>query len=348
MSERLSVLYQGKPICAFELVDVKGQYIEEIRHDIREASQAGKLMCPDCGQRMTLCAGAVMQPYFRHFKRQECLKTMELQTKAGKRKYFCRKALYQIVKSAGLSNVSVCEEPEMQLVPILFECQAGTIGYVYLDGKTRNFKELREKNLFYQKQNIRLFFFLNHEYKSNARNITSDEAECARLNGGEIFYLNLKDNTIVLRKKYRNCNDEICYYEESFDLDTIIPDVDGKITGLFLEHFQVFEKEEKQKFKKVKRIPAEEGVSEEFQGMDYLLMDSLGEIWILPRFIYRIEKDEEAIEQRHAFLEEQNLIMLDIEESGREWYAWQVADYVSKHLNSWDWIHMEKDANKFV
>ena len=338
MSERLSVLYHGKSICAFELVDAKGQYIEEVRHDIREASQAGELLCPDCGQRMILCAGAVVQPYFRHFKKQECRTTMELQTKAGKRKYFCRKALYQIVKSAGLSNVSVREEQEKQLVPILFECEAGTIGYVYLDGKTRNFKELREKNTFYQKQNIRLFFFLNYEYKSNARNITSDEAECAILNGGEIFYLNLKDNTILFRKKYSDCNGEIRYYEESFDLDTMIPGVDGSITGLFLEHFQIFEKEEKLKFKKVKRIPAEEGVSEEFQNMDYLLMDSLSEIWILPRFIYRMEKDEDATARRLSYLEEQNLVLFDMEESDREGYAWQVADYISKHLNSWDWI----------
>jgi len=331
-------MYRDKSICAFELVNAEGQYIEKIRHDVREASQAGELLCPDCGQRMILCAGAVVQPYFRHFKKQECLTVTELQTKAGKRKYFCRRALFQIAKKAGASNVIVREEREKQLAPVLFESQAGTTGYVYLDGKTRNFKELWDKNQLYRDQNIRLFFFLNYEYKSNARNITSDEAECARLNGGEIFYLNLQDNTILFRKKYRDCNGEIRYYEEAFDLDIIIPDANGRITGLFLKHFQVFEKEEKLKFKKVKRIPAEEGIAEEFQGLDYILMDSLEEIWILPRFLYRVEKDEKASDRRLSFLEEQNLVMLDIEVSLREGYAWQVADYISKHLNSWDWI----------
>jgi len=338
MSERLSVIYHDKSICAFELVDAEGQYIEAVRHDIREASQAGELLCPDCGQRMTLCAGAVVQPYFRHFKREECRTTVELQTKAGKRKYFCRKALFQMAKSAGFSNVVLKEEPETKLMPVLFESQAGTVGYVYLDGKTRNFKELWEKNRFYKKQEIRLFFFLNQEYKSNARNITSDEAECAALNGGEIYYINPENNTIMFRKKYRDCNDEIRYYEESFDLDAVIPDKDGKITGKFLEHFRFFEKEEKLKFKKVKRIFAEEGISEEYQDLDYILMDSLEEIWILPRFLRRIEQDEEAIERRLSFLAEQNLVMLDMEVSLREGYAWQVADYVSKHLNSWEWM----------
>lgn len=338
MSERLNVIYHDKTICAFELVDLEGRYIESVRHDVREASQAGELICPDCGQRMILCAGAVVQPYFRHFKREECRTTVELKTKAGKRKYFCRKALFQIVKSAGFSNVVLKEEQETQLMPILFESQAGTVGYVYLDGKTRNFKELWEKTLFYKKQDIRLFFFLNHEYKSNARNITSDEAECAALNGGEIFYINLESSTILFRKKYSDCNDEIPYYEESFDFDSVIPDTEGKITGEFLEHFRSFEKEELLKFKKVKRIPAEEGVSEEFLILDYILMDSLEEIWILPRFQHRIEHDEEAGERRRSFLENHNLAMLDMDVSLRQGYAWQVADYISKHLNSWEWI----------
>ena len=258
--------------------------------------------------------------------------------KSGKAKIFLQKSIISNCKKCRLLDVSVREEQEMQLVPILFESQAGTIGYVYLDGKTRNFKELYEQNQFYQKHNIRLFFFLNYEYKSNARNITSDEAECARLNGGEIFYLDLKDNTVLFRKKYRDCNGMICYYEEVFDLDTVIPDAEGRITGLFLEHFRDFEKKEKLKFKKVKRIPAEEGVDEEFQDLDYLLMDSLEEIWILPNFLYRVENDEGATRQRLAFLQEQNLMMLDMEASLREGYAWQAADYISKHLNSWDWI----------
>lgn len=339
MSERLSVLYRDSSICAFELVDADGQYIESIRHDIREASQAGKLICPDCGQRMVLCAGAVVQPYFRHFTRRECKTTIELQTKAGKRKYFGRRALYQIAKNAGFSNVSVREEPGMQLVPVLFDCAEGTVGYVYLDGKTRNYKGLWEINRIYRERNIRLFFFLNDEYRSNAQNITSDEAECARLNGGEIFYLNLNDNTILFRKRYADYNGKICYYEESFGLNTVIPDTYGRITALFLEHFRAFEKEEKLKFKKVKRIPAEEGIPEEFQNMDYQLMDSVGEIWILPRFLYRMENDEEGVSKRLAFLEEQNLVMLDMEISDREGYAWQVADYISRHLNSWEWMN---------
>lgn len=338
MSERLSVNYHDKSICAFELVDSKGQYIETIRHDVREASQAGELLCPDCGQRMILCAGAVIQPYFRHFKRQECRTTIELQTKAGKRKYFCRKALFQLAKSAGFPNIIVKEEQETKLMPVLFETQGGIVGYVYLDGKTRNFRELWEKNEFYRKQGIRLFFFLNDEYKSNARNITSDEAECAALNGGEIFYIDLENNTILFRKKYRDDNGEIHYYEETFEMDAVTPDVGGNIAGEFLKHFHNFQKEEKINFKKVKRVPAEEGVSEEFQTLDYILMDSLEEIWILPRFLRRIEQDEEAVERRLAFLAEHNLEMLDMDISMRDGYAWQVADYISKHLNSWDWI----------
>ena len=338
MSERLSVLLGGKSICAFELLDAAGQYIEELRHQVRIASQAGELLCPDCGQRMILCAGAVVLPYFRHFKQRECRATMELKTKSGRRKYFCRKALFQIAKNAGLANVRVNEEEESKLVPILFDSGAGTIGYVYLDGKTRNFGELWDSYQFYLNRNIRLYFFLNRDYKSNARNITSDEAECARLNGGEIFYLDINNNRVLFRKKYRDGNGKNAYFEETVSFDEVIPDEEGKITRGFLEHFRILEKEEKQNLKKVKRILAEEGVSEEYQDMAYVLMDSVEEIWILPRFRYRMEKDDEADERRLSFLEEQNLVMYEMPMSERRDYAWQVADYVSRRLNSWDWI----------
>lgn len=338
MSERLSVLFQEKLICAFELVDADGYYREEERRKVRIASQEGELLCPDCGERMILCAGAIVQPYFRHYKIQECKTGAELRTKAGKRKYFCRKALFQIVKTAGLPNVRLREEKERQLEPVLFDCDAGTIGYVYLDGKTRNISELWKENQAYLSQKIRLYFFLNEEYKSNAKNITGDEAECARLNGGEIYYLNIKNNTATIRKKYRTGTGEASYYEETYEFDDVIPDEEGRITGPFLERFQKLAKEEKRNFKKVKRFPAEEGISEEYQDMDFLLMDALEEVWILPRFRYRMENDEEADARRYSFLEEQNLRMFAMEVSERTGYAWEVAEYISTHLNSWDWI----------
>lgn len=55
MSERLSAIYQAKPVCVYELVDENHQYIEETRSELRMASQAGQLCYPDirvneCGE----------------------------------------------------------------------------------------------------------------------------------------------------------------------------------------------------------------------------------------------------------------------------------------------------------
>lgn len=338
MSERLSVLYRDKSICAFELTDENGHYLEDIRHEVREASQAGELVCPDCGQRMTLCAGAIVQPYFRHFQKQECTTTLEMRTKAGKRRYACRKALFQMVKNAGLENITVQEDKDTGWCPIMFDCQAGKVGYVYLDGKARNVRELLDKYEFYRNQGTQIYFFLNAEYKSDAKNITSDEAECARLNGGEIYYLNVDNNTVTFRKKYKNNKEEIRYFEERFEMKEVVPNTDGKITSAFLEHFENLKEEEKLKVSKVRRIPAEEGIPEEFHDYDFVLMDSLEEIWILPAFRYRMEKDDEAVAQRIAFVEDHNMAMLEMDVVDREDHAWQVANYITKHLNSWDWM----------
>lgn len=337
MSERLNVLYQGETVCAFELIDLEGQYIEEVRATLRDASQAGELTCPDCGKRMVLCAGAVLQPYFRHFKLEDCTTGVELRTKSGKSRYACKKALFHLLKNMQATNVRM-EETCQGLNPILYDTKDGTVGYVYLDGKTRNFSDLRIQNQEYEKHNIRLYFFLNVQYKSHAQNITSDEAECEKMNGGEIFYLDAEKNVLCIRKRYQDCNGATKYYEEAFPFEGLTTDESGKITHKFLSQYHTLVKEEKKKFKKVKRIPAEDGISEEYEELDFLLMDALEEIWILPRFQYRMEHDEKADRNRLEFLEQQNRRLYEQEPSKRELDAWRIADYIAKHLNSWDWI----------
>lgn len=39
-------------------------------------------------------------------------------------------------------------------------------------------------------------------FASKANNITSDEAECRRLNGGEIYYLDEEKKQVKIRRKY--------------------------------------------------------------------------------------------------------------------------------------------------
>ncbi|MGN0382865.1 MAG: competence protein CoiA family protein [Eubacterium sp.] len=337
MNERLNVSYQNQTICAYDLLDYNGQYIEEVRHELRIASQSGMLCCPDCKERMILCAGAIRQPYFRHFQLQHCQTGTELKTKSGQRKYQCRQLLYQFVKQAGFTNRRIDENHKNGLLPVLFDTEEGTVGYVYLDGKTRDYIELSKNIRYYKEQGIRLYLFLNIQFHSNSRNITSDEAECSRMNEGKIFYLDLDSRMVTIRKKYMDVNHTWQYYEESFSLDMLCPDRRGMFDQEFMGHYDSKVRKEKQKFKKVMRVSAENGIDEDYMEMDYTLMDSLQEIWVLPDFQYRTEGAAIHRENRLQFLEQQNLKMLDMNADEREEWALELCRCIENRRNSWDW-----------
>jgi hypothetical protein len=337
MSERLTVLWKNQNICCYDLVDGKGQYKEEVRHELRLASQAGELVCPDCGQRMVLCAGAIRQPYFRHFELQNCMTSISLKTKAGQRSYECRRALYHVVKAAGFSGLCLEESKGTNLMPVLFESEAGRIGYVYMDGKTRDYRALEQYHGEYHAKKIRLYYFLNEKFRSKAVNLTSDEAECAKLNDGEIYYMDMETECVRIRKKYRNRYDEVQYYEEVISLDVLCPDHNGTITQEFLERFDEFLQEDKRKFDFVKRFPAEEGIDEVYFEMDYVLMDSIGEVWVLPRFLYETAEAKEHKRKRIAYLEQQNELMYDMDMNTKLETADDLALNIAKYRNSWNW-----------
>lgn len=336
MSERLNVMYGERTVCAFELLDRNGQYIEELRYELRLASQSGELSCPDCGARMVLCAGAIRQPYFRHMELGDCFVSVEFRTKAGKRRYACRELLFQMARDGGFSKVAL-EEQQDGLFPILFEADGQTSGYVYLDGKTRDYRELERTNTGYCRQGIRLYFFLNLKYRSQSLNLTSDEAECAVINGGIIYYLDEGARTITFRKKYQDTNRVAQYYEETQIIDSLSPDELRAFDRAFMEHYEAHVRKVRQQFSRVLRLPADEGIDDDYMAMDYVLMDALEEIWVLPAFLHRTEGHEQHQKNRIAFLETENEKMYGLPQLERNAYSDRLCRYVEKERNSWSW-----------
>lgn len=67
-----SALYHEKLWCAYELKDEKGRYDEEFRLQMRMESQRLQFSCPECKEKMMLCAGPLVEPYFRHYSDVDC------------------------------------------------------------------------------------------------------------------------------------------------------------------------------------------------------------------------------------------------------------------------------------
>lgn len=337
MSERLTAVLRDKSICAYDLLDENDQYIEDVRSMLRAASQSGDLLCPDCGSRLVLCAGAVREPYFRHFTLEECTATVAMRTKAGKRRYRCRKLLYELARRNGCSNLTLEENVQSPLQPVLFEMGDERVGYVFLDGRTRNYRELMEAAWEYGKRGIKLLFFLAYKYMSDGKNITSDEAEIARLNKGIIYYIDEEQAHITMRRSYEDADRIRRYFTEEYEAAGLLVDDSGDISGYFMQQYEAHVRRELHKFTEVLRFPIEDGIDEVYADMDYVCMDSLEEIWVLPEFAHEIEGAEDARKNRMAYAEGQNEALLYIEEQERSREAFTLAKEIASHRNSWDW-----------
>lgn len=92
-----SAYYKGKLWCAYDLKDVHGRYFEEYRLRMRKESQKNAFICPDCGEYLILCAGPIMEPFFKHHENTQCVSKS---VKGGRNYLIGRRLLYQMAKKS--------------------------------------------------------------------------------------------------------------------------------------------------------------------------------------------------------------------------------------------------------
>jgi competence CoiA-like predicted nuclease len=95
MSVIESAFYHGELWCTYDLKDINGSYYEEYRLKMRKESQMNQFICPDCGEHLILCAGPIMEPYFKHHENTQCLIR---EVHGGTRYLSGRRLLYTLVK----------------------------------------------------------------------------------------------------------------------------------------------------------------------------------------------------------------------------------------------------------
>src|SRR5690349_15986705 len=92
-----NALYHGNLWSAYELKDFDGNYKEELRLHMRKESQKNQFICPDCREHLILCAGPIMEPFFKHHGASACITLSE---NGKKRNMIARRMLYYLAKSS--------------------------------------------------------------------------------------------------------------------------------------------------------------------------------------------------------------------------------------------------------
>ena len=343
MSELMTAIFQGRRICILDIVDKNGQYIEEVRSAYREASQAGELFCPECNGILELCAGPIMPPYFRHRSIENCPVTKEMKTEAGKRRYQMRKRLYTFAMEQDAHEITIEEgRSTWPFNPVLMHYNHQQIALIYLDGKSRNYRELKEAYALYKESGIKTIWFLNKKYQSKGQNLTSDEAESALINQDMIYYLDIEKDELDIRKAYANAYGECRYYTETFPIEQLKMNEVGDFHELFMEHYREVERKEKLKIDKVLRVPLEEGIDEIYFEFAHVFMDALMEIWILPPYlglIKGLDAHKEADTKRIQYLKEKNNYFRHIPKEYRDIEVENTLRLMNKKRNVWEWMN---------
>ncbi|MDF2803496.1 MAG: Competence protein-like protein [Anaerocolumna sp.] len=65
-------IYHGDELCSYNLKDKNNYYNSDLVEQWKLAAAKGELICSDCGQRVYLAAGPIMEPYFAHYDKKSC------------------------------------------------------------------------------------------------------------------------------------------------------------------------------------------------------------------------------------------------------------------------------------
>ena len=341
MPELATALLDNEKLCIFDIIDVNGQYIEEIRSFFRQASQAGQLKCPECGSNLELCAGPIVQPYFRHKVIKECTITQEMKTTKGRRCYYSRKILYNFVKEQKAEEFSIEERKDKwPFTPVVFTYAGSRFAYIYLDGRGHNYEEIQNAHKRYLKSEIKDVWFLNKRHQSISKNLTSDEAELSLINNGIIYYIDIDNQSVDMKKSYENPYGERKYFTRQFYFKDLQLDENGMFFKDFLDSLEEHIKSNKQNIKKLVRISLEDGIDEDYFEFSYVIMDSIMEIWVLPPYLDSVYKEygyEKEDTNRKRYLEESNDYFRLLPEKSKFIAIAKTINEINRRRHTWEW-----------
>jgi len=227
--------YKNKLWCAYELKDKYGNYKEELRLFMRKESQRNMFTCPDCKEPLILCAGPIMEPFFKHYDHTQCISHTNNGTR---RNLTARRILYYLAKES---------YPMAEILPNN-KFDNGMTADIYVDGRIERFAleylgheiklaDWEKKHQYYIDNQIVDIWFLN--YKRYQHHI-----------GTTFEYLVSKTSPIVKLLDYDNYNlilQERCYIranhtqhliQKTFSVSEIRLDYNGEVICDYYDYRQ--------------------------------------------------------------------------------------------------------------
>lgn len=372
-----SAYYKGRLWCAYELKDEKGRYYEEYRLEMRKESQKHQFICPECMEPLILCAGPIMEPFFKHYENSNCT----MKSLYGKGNFLLgRRILYQLARrSFPLAAISmnpklsdryyggVVIEFQKEETQKKFTSKKISIEFITHD---MNLSEWEEKMNFYLESQILPVWILNSS-KYRKEFITTFEYLITKESSEIIKVLNPKENSIYLKKRIPILEDngskiitseyfldEVLLLENGeFDCDfELICDSEKEILNREYRFLQSAKKETGQKriaeLKEIRKENLHNSINQLNKRVvreidDYnivmnkkkMKIKALKEVWTLPDLEGKEKDIIRGNQIRYSYLKEMNASLSNLNVEQAEERVGEIIDYLEMRIKARDWIY---------
>lgn len=240
-----SAYYKGKLWCAYELKDHFGHYKEELRLTMRKESQERKFTCPDCGEPLILCAGPVMEPFFKHYENSNCIINRK---EVNRRNVVARRMLYNLAKD---SFPEAELELDKKLVPnvisdIWIKTDDTTLVFEYL-GYEMKLAAWEEKHNYYQSQGIVDVWFLN--YKRYQYEVKTTFEYMVSKTTPVLKFIDYETGELILKQRHELASGRTIFIAKPYPIEEMRIDTKGEAICDYeqyrKEQFALLEYEEK-------------------------------------------------------------------------------------------------------
>jgi hypothetical protein len=229
-------IYNGKEICTFDLKDKSGYYINDLVLEWKIAADEKKLICSDCGQKVYLAAGPIMEPYFAHYDKESCDYGNQRESEESKKG---KRLLYDLLRNSfPQAEIRARFRMKNGMYSTCYVANPGGLD-IAIDYRLQHtgIDNFTERDLYYNENQIIPLYILGIN-KNIDTNQISWYGDLIQKSIGLCIYLDTKSETILLKKRfdYRiGAERKIKYCKKVYPIQELTIKTDGSFLCDFYE-----------------------------------------------------------------------------------------------------------------
>lgn len=254
-------LLDGKELCAYELKNYQGLYDNDLVISWKELAHERKLICPECGAKVRLAAGQIVEPYFAHYDKKECSYGNVIESEESRK---AKRLLYMLLKESF---------PEAK-IHARYKLLNGLYASVYaimpnafdiaIEFRRQNLsvEQFRIREAYYKEHNIKSIFVLPIDLDKDKRQLSWYQELIHRTMDFAVF-LNVFKETLLFKKSFEyviNGSRSIDIFSKEYRIQDLTLNMDGSFCCDFEKECDIFKNNLEERIENKERELREEKI----------------------------------------------------------------------------------------